>query len=716
MGSKNYGASKEAWDAFASLNLPDLLPWIADPNVVMHPTSKIRASGDRIPTFIDEDGFGLGMLGWADRVTTSVDDWRQDPRLGICMITRRIRCIDIDIPDVGLSVEVEMMIRETLGIAGMGLPLRDRENSGKRALLYRVDYNEPLRKHVIRVSNDGGNIEFLFDRQQIAVAGTHPSGALYRFPEGIPEKIDDIPMIEFQELQDLIRDIGDEFGETGWVREWRFQANRVPTERSKAPDSPVIRYMQEHELILDYGPQGQMYVKCPWEDGHSTPPNGTDTAFYPPGSNNVKDSGFSCLHASCIERNHFDYLTAIGYQAQEIDSQFPIVTGKEDRTVIERPKFTTRKNGEILPTLTNLTRLLMWTGGFGFDIRYDTFKDELVFTSTKDIEWETVSDDTYTKFRLRATECGMEDSVSKDMMRDAVSFVARQREFDSAEKWLLSKKWDGVPRIAQLASRAFHLRDTEYHTAVMQYMWSALAGRVLEPGVKADMVPIIQGAQGLRKSTVVEMFAPSPDEFTEISLDDKDENLSRQLRGKMVACWDELKGINYREADATKGWISRRKDEWVPKYKEFASTMLRRFVVIGTANPARYLDDPTGLRRWLPLRVTQVIDTDYIESIRDQLWAEGAELFRKHGVMWKDAERLAGPELKHATIRDPWVDVVEQWLQDKRGGFTSLEVLQQACSVPTSRINHTVYGRLQRVMAFLQWHESDAGHWHPNDV
>ncbi|ESF27670.1 putative replication protein, partial [Salmonella enterica subsp. enterica serovar Tallahassee str. 0012] len=45
---------------------------------------------------------------------------------------------------------------------------------------------------------------------------------------------------------------------------------------------------------------------------------------------------------------------------------------------------------------------------------------------------------------------------------------------------------------------------------------TALAGRVLEPGVKADMVPILVGPQGCGKSSGVEALSPDPAFFTEI--------------------------------------------------------------------------------------------------------------------------------------------------------------------------------------------------------
>jgi predicted P-loop ATPase len=227
------------------------------------------------------------------------------------------------------------------------------------------------------------------------------------------------------------------------------------------------------------------------------------------------------------------------------------------------------------------------------------------------------------------------------------------------------------------------MADTPYHQAVCEYIWTGLAGRVLDPGCKADMVPILTGKQGLRKSSLVEALAPSPNEYTVVTLADRDDNLARQLRGRMIVEWDELRGLNSREAESLKGWVSRRKDDWIPKFKEFGTSMQRRFLLIGTANPKRFLNDPTGLRRWLPLKITKTIDVDYVLEHRNQLWAEARLMWlverertdatTKTGVMWEQAEALAHGAQHDASIRDPWVDAVDAW-------FVSVEGVGSKCS------------------------------------
>ena len=47
---------------------------------------------------------------------------------------------------------------------------------------------------------------------------------------------------------------------------------------------------------------------------------------------------------------------------------------------------------------------------------------------------------------------------------------------------------------------------------------------------------------------------------------------------------------------------------------------------------------------------------------RDQLWAEGAVLFRDIGVAWQDAERLGRYEHEQFMVTDPWDANLARWL------------------------------------------------------
>ena len=271
----------------------------------------------------------------------------------------------------------------------------------------------------------------------------------------------------------------------------------------------------------------------------------------------------------------------------------------------------------------------------GLEFRLDTFKDEIMISAFDQSEWRSLKDEDYARIRLKLEGLGL-TSVTKELIKDAVRLDASNNSFDSAIEWLTKEipAWDKVNRVETFTIQYFGTEDTPYSRALGLYMWTAMAGRVLVPGIKADMVPILVGEQGAGKSTGIQAISPAPEFFTEISLTDRDADQSRKMRGHLIGEIAELKGINSREVEAIKAFITRTHEEWIPKYREFAISYPRRIFLIGTTNETNFLSDDTGNRRWLPIKVGKV---SVAEIMRDclQLWAEARDKFLASGVQFR---------------------------------------------------------------------------------
>ena len=112
-------------------------------------------------------------------------------------------------------------------------------------------------------------------------------------------------------------------------------------------------------------------------------------------------------------------------------------------------------------------------------------------------------------------------------------------QVDSAHEWLARQRWDGVPRVERFLSDYLSVPDSPYARAVARYMWTALAGRVLDPGCEAPMVPVLIGPQGCGKSRGVKAMAPAGDlpgdhTYVELRFDTDDEKWARLTRAKLV--------------------------------------------------------------------------------------------------------------------------------------------------------------------------------------
>lgn len=316
------------------------------------------------------------------------------------------------------------------------------------------------------------------------------------------------------------------------------------------------------------------------------------------------------------------------------------------------------------PSKQNLKLAL--ASGKGHRVAFDSFEGMVVIQDPGTTKWRPMKGTDATRVATAFEEAGFKPIPVK-LMGQMLEYVADEHVFDSAQQWLESlPPWDGIPRVDSFLAKAFGTGEGPYQTAVSRYMWSGLAGRVIEPGVKAEMVVVLVSMQGVRKSASLAAMAPQKEWFAEIgftgSADDK--ALYRRMRGKLVLEFAELDGLGKRAHGSLKRFLSSQADMWDEKYKEFETRYERRSLIFATTNEAEFLTDPTGHRRWLPVEAgtTGKAESDWISANRDQLWAEGAVLFKANGVLFADAERLAKAVHKNHEQLDPWYESLAEFV------------------------------------------------------
>ncbi|TAN29575.1 MAG: hypothetical protein EPN31_06205 [Castellaniella sp.] len=429
-----------------------------------------------------------------------------------------------------------------------------------------------------------------------------------------------------------------------------------------AVDDPVASLLIDQGRVLGESRDGGLIITCPWEDEHTSDTTGTDaTVWFPAGTGGYDRGHFKCLHAHCADRLDIEFFAAIGYQEDTLAGFDVIPTTQPDGTPVPPPPPAYERNdkGAILATVENVALACRRPDECGTHLGYDSFQGAIMLADAPG-EWRAFRDVDYTQLRITLERGGFKP-VGRELVRDVVEKVADENQFDSARAWLDALTWDGVPRVEGFMLTYFGAADTPYTRAVGLYLWTALAGRVVEPGVKADMVPILVGPQGVGKSSGVAAMVPSPDFFAEVSFNDHDDDQARRLRGKLIAEISELRGLGNRDLEAIKAFVARTHEQWVPKYREFAASYARRVVMVGTTNQDEFLADDTGNRRWLPVRVGQV-DVARLQRDRLQLWAEARDLFLAGGVAFDDAERLAKDVHAEHMVSDPWEDDIAKWL------------------------------------------------------
>lgn len=735
-----YGATEKQWRHFAhTLGLTEhLLPCVANPNAVIAQRSTLRSLG-KTPSIYDRYGEVVGLGDWTSR-TASSDDiarWSREKDYGICIQARAIRAIDIDVPDQATADLIEQAVSTAL--AGLVLPKRYRTNSGKRLLAFR--FESPMPKRVVPV--DGGIVEFLGDGQQFIAAGMHDSGVPYLWDADYTV----IPTLTEEEFNAVWSMLVTLFA-TGEPRIARTK------ERGPRPDigpttDDLGKWLIDKWDVYDTGHQGELYLRCPFGDEHTTDSNETATAYFLAGTGGYERGHWVCLHGHCAGRPDHDFMERCGYigsgfaampdepRAAPTYADPPLITVAPcGRTTVElalidqpadrMPPLVRDSGGKIEATADNLQKMVGRPDIVMMHIAYDSFRDEIVWlpwgSDPERAAWIPFSDADYVRLEIMLERRNVKP-IGKERLRGSVNFVAQMHTIDSALLWLASLKWDGTPRVSRFLADYLGAHATPYNDAISRYWWTALAGRIMQPGVQADMAPILYGAQGQRKTSAIKAMVPGTDNYAEIDLTERDDNLSRKLRGKMIGELEELRGLRSRDSEAIKAWLTRTQEEWTPKFREFNTKFLRRLLFVGTTNMAEFLADATGERRWLPTDtgVTGPIRVDAIARDRDQLWAEARILFAMDGVDYADAERLAKLEHHRYKDIDPWENPVAEWLvsasldgsapRDKLMncvGLTVSDIATGALGVSARQVNYEVKNRVARVMTSLGYRQRSA--------
>lgn len=218
-----------------------------------------------------------------------------------------------------------------------------------------------------------------------------------------------------------------------------------------------------------------------------------------------------------------------------------------------------------------------------------------------------------------------------DILGKALRLVAEEHLYHPVRDYLRSLTWDGTHRVDLLLPEYFGAVDEPHVRAIgLRWMISCVA-RAMEPGCKVDTMLVLVGEQGVGKSTGAKILAGSWFSDAEIDPHNNTEAVIA-IQGSWIveiAEWDKWTG---RDQRIIKAFISRPVDQIRPKYGKFREDYPRQCVFIGTTNSDELFDDPTGSRRFLPVKVGAV-RMDALARDRDQLWAEAVAAYDE-GESW----------------------------------------------------------------------------------
>ncbi len=294
--------------------------------------------------------------------------------------------------------------------------------------------------------------------------------------------------------------------------------------------------------------------------------------------------------------------------------------------------------------------------------------------------------------------------VPKEVAGQGVEIIAGDRTFHPVREYLESVTWDGTPRLHEWLNLHLGVAKTPYSAAVgARWLISAVA-RIFQPGCKADCCLILEGPQGIKKSTTLRTLAEPwfidhvPDLGTKDSL--------IQVHSAWVIELAELESISRAEVGSIKQFISTQVDTFRPPYGKRSGDFPRQCVFAGSVNNNTYLRDETGGRRFWPVKcLAAAIDIDALTEVRDQLWAEAVYLYFEGRTWWMDTPELSEMARVEQASRyedDPWDEVIIRWA-DLRDSVSIPEVLTECLEKRKDQWTQLDKNRVVRCLRSRGW-------------
>jgi predicted P-loop ATPase len=358
-----------------------------------------------------------------------------------------------------------------------------------------------------------------------------------------------------------------------------------------------------------------------------------------------------------------------------------------------------RRRGEVVACLANVVLILAnheaWRGVVAFDeFAMRTLKRAPVpggGDPSADGEWTDV--DTSRTVIWLTNAYGM--TPTSVMVDEAIELCGKNNAFHPVRDWLAGLQWDGVERIDRWLSDYLSVRFDDYSQRVARWFVLAMVARVMRPGVKFDYCLVLEGRQGLRKSSALRVLAG--DWFSDTELDLTNKDAMSAIRGKLLHEFSEMGSIARAEATRQKSFLSRQVDEFRPTYGRREIRCPRQLVFAGTTNDWQWNKDLTGGRRFWPVDVAGEIDTDGLAAVRDQLFAEAFAAWKAGERFWPTADEqreLFDPEQLRREAEDAFFDPIHDWIEHlPKEEFTLHECLAESLKLDAGRITRDVMTR-----------------------
>lgn len=297
------------------------------------------------------------------------------------------------------------------------------------------------------------------------------------------------------------------------------------------------------------------------------------------------------------------------------------------------------------------------------------------------------------------------------LLDEAILAAAHFFKIHPVREFLQSLVWDGIPRLSTWLSQYAGVTDDIYSREVSKKVLVQAVARVFNPGIKVDNVLILEGKQGVGKSSLVRIIGGKW--YADIIVDPHGRDTVDAMRGKWIIEFSEMEVTRRADAQALKAFITRQTDRVRLAYGRRSIDYPRQCIFMGTINPdasREYFTDTTGNRRFWPVVCGQVRFSE-LERDRDQLLAEAVDAYFKGETLFVESEDVlhyVEREQESRVVTDPWTDSITEFLASNEfvrdhNFTTTKELWEYALRGTPSLFTRQHANRICSIMRKLGW-------------
>lgn len=296
---------------------------------------------------------------------------------------------------------------------------------------------------------------------------------------------------------------------------------------------------------------------------------------------------------------------------------------------------------------------------------YDAFYNYVV------VEGDRQTDTIMSGVRIYIEQDSGIEKVGKDLVWDAVDYVAEKNKLDHAvEKFEeFAEAWDGTERMYDWLYQAIPgTPDDDYHRAIGFSWLLAMAKRQIVPGLPFKYILTLIGGQTRGKTPFFHELVKCIDDEAVKNVGDisKPDTVLALSTGTLIGLFDEGVKLGKEKNEEVKEFVARTSDTIRAPYGRAHKTFKRRWVCGMTENNFDALTDSTGNDRYWVVEVSKMINFAWLEANREQLLGEAyARAKRSEDYIFPDKKYANEIQNRHRQVH-PWEETILNWLLDQK--------------------------------------------------